>query len=110
MDSYEIIMTPSATADLMELRNYIADALLAPETARSYVQAIRREIETLSVMPARYKLLDEEPWHSGGIRRLIAKNFFVYYGIDESEKIVYVTNIIYARRDQITALANWDNN
>ena len=31
----------------------------------------------------------------------------VYYGIDESEKVVYVTNIIYTRRDQITALANW---
>ncbi|MGI6672214.1 MAG: hypothetical protein ACOX58_11670 [Christensenellales bacterium] len=43
MDSYEIIITPDAIADLVELRDYIADVLLAPDTARSYIQAIREE-------------------------------------------------------------------
>ena len=107
MDSYKVIMTSTATADLMELRNYIADALHSPDTARSYVQAIRREIDSLTTLPARYQLVGEEPWHSGGIRSLVAKNFFVYYGIDESEKAVYITNIVYVKRDQITALKNW---
>ena len=33
MDEYEIIMTPDAVEDLWDLRNYIADILLSPETA-----------------------------------------------------------------------------
>ena len=33
MDYYEIIVTPDAETDLTELRNYIADVLLVPETA-----------------------------------------------------------------------------
>ena len=32
MDHYEIIMTPDSIDDLLELRNYIADVLLARET------------------------------------------------------------------------------
>lgn len=37
MDSYEIIMTPDATADLMELRDYITDVTAMKDL---YVPAI----------------------------------------------------------------------
>ena len=47
MDSYEVIMTPDATADLMELRDYITDVLLVPEIALSYIRAIHKEISKL---------------------------------------------------------------
>ena len=104
MDSYEIIMTDDATADLIELRDYIAEVLLAPETALSYIRAIRAEISTLSEMPARIRTVDDEPWHSRCIRRIIAKNFYVYYRIDESSKRVYILNIIYNKRDQLRQL------
>lgn len=36
MDSYKIIITPDAEEDLFKLRNYIADVLLARDTARNY--------------------------------------------------------------------------
>ena len=38
MDLYKIIITPDAEKDLVELRNYIADVLLARDTARSYIR------------------------------------------------------------------------
>ena len=104
MDSYKIIITPDAEEDLFELRNYIADVLLARDTARNYIRTIRQEIATLSEMPARYKPVDDEPWHSRGIRRIMANNFFVYYRIDEDRKQVFVLNVIYARRDQLRML------
>ena len=80
MDSYKIIITPDAEEDLFELRNYIADVLLARDTARNYIRTIRKEIATLSEMPARYK------------------------PIDEDRKQVFVLNVIYARRDQLRML------
>lgn len=70
MDLYEIIITPDAEKDLVELRNYITDVLLARDTARSYVRAIRKEIAALNKMPTRYKPVDDEPWHSKGVRRI----------------------------------------
>ena len=104
MDSYKIIITPDAEEDLVELRNYIADVLLARDTARNYIRTIRKEIGSLSEMPARFKPVDDEPWHSRGIRRIMANNFFVYYRIDEDRKQVFVLNVIYARRDQLRML------
>lgn len=105
MDGYEIILTPDAEEDLWELRNYIADMLLSPGTALEYVCAVREEIASLAQFPARFKPLDDEPWHSRSVRRLLAKNYFVYYWIDEPRKRVYVMNVIYSRRDQLQALA-----
>lgn len=104
MPSYQIIMTPDAEADIAELRDYIADVLLAPDIALSYVRIVRTEIASLAEMPARYKRMDDEPWHSRCVRRVLAKNFYIYYRIDEPAKTVYILNVIYARRDQLKAL------
>ena len=108
MDAYEVIMTPDATKDLYELRNYISDDLLAPDIALSYVRAIRGEISTLAEMPSRTPLVGEEPWHSRGVRKIIVKNFYVYYRIDDERKMVYILNIIYSKLDQLRMLAEMD--
>ena len=105
MNEYEIVVTDDAAEDLWDLRNYIADVLLSPDTALEYVRIVREEIAKLASFPARFKPLDDEPWHSRGVRRFLAKNFFVYYWINEATKRVYVMNVIFARRDQLQALS-----
>ncbi len=104
MNIYEIIMTPDATTDLYKLRDYIADTLLMPDTALTYIRSIREKISTLEQMPDRIALLQEEPAHSRGIRKLIANNFYIYYRIDKNTKRVYILNIIYNKRDQLKML------
>ena len=106
MPDYRIIITPDAIRDLAELKDYIADVLLAPETALAYIQTIRREIGGLARMPARNRLMDDEPWHSRGVRKTMVKNFCVYYRIDEPATSVYILNVIYVRRDQLKALSH----
>ena len=98
-------MTPDATTDLEELYDYIAYVLLVPDTALSYIHAIREEISNLSEMPRRIKLVDDEPWHSRGVRKIEIKNFYVYYRINEDAKQVHILNIIYNKRDQLQQLA-----
>ena len=110
MRFYEVVMTPDATDDLTGLRDYIAYTLLAPDTALFYIKAIRKEIEALSTMPERYPLIENEPWHSRGIRKLIVKNFYIYYRVDEAAKRVYILNVIYAKRDQLKVLARMKDN
>ena len=105
MEPFEIIITPDAEADLMELRNYIAYVLLAPDTALSYIREIRKEISALSEIPGRIKPVDEEPWHSRGLRKIMAKNFYIYFRIDEAANRVYILNVIYDQRDQLKQMA-----
>ncbi|MCI6100551.1 MAG: type II toxin-antitoxin system RelE/ParE family toxin [Selenomonas sp.] len=104
MDTYEIIITPDAEEDLRCLCDYIADTLMAPETARAFLQMLRGEIQTLSELPERTRLVDAEPWHSRGVRKLFVKNFIIYYRVDQEEHRVYVLNVIYGRRSQLKAL------
>ena len=105
MERYRIIVTPDAAADLIELRSYIANVLMAPGTALKYIRLIRKEIATLEILPSRIAPVDEEPWYSRGIRHLIVKNFYVYYRIDETAKTVFILNVVYNRRDQLKVLA-----
>ena len=48
--------------------------------------------------------MEREPWHSRGVRKISAKNFYIYYRPDEVSGRVYVLNVIYAKRDQFKAL------
>lgn len=47
--------------------NYITNELLAPDAAQNTIAVLRNEIKSLSYMPERIKLTNEEPWHSEGI-------------------------------------------
>lgn len=106
MKSYRIIVTPDAEADLEELRDYISYTLQMPKTAVDYVHAIWTEMSQLSFMPDSIAPVPFEPWHSRGIRKIMAKNFFVYYRIDNGAGVVYILNVIYAMRDQLKVLKN----
>ena len=58
----------------------------------------------------RYPLTEEDLWRSKGIHKMPFKNFLIYYLIDEENKTVWVTAVIYGRRDQISALADMSLN
>lgn len=104
MDAYQVIITPDAEHDLTELRDYISYVLLVPDTARSYLQTLREAIGKLSYQARIFAPIPDEPWHSRGIRKTSAKNFYIYYRIEENAKRVYVLNVIYARRDQLNMI------
>ena len=93
MRDYRIIVTPDAVRDLTELRNDIAHVLFAPETALACIQTLRREIGGLARMPARNRLMDEEPWHSRDVRKIIVENFYVYYRSDDATETVPRTRV-----------------
>ena len=106
MNSYDIIVTPDAEAEISELAEYISVNLGVPEVALNYIQCIRREIKKLSYMADSIAPETREPWHSKGLRKIIAQNFYVYYRIDDASGNVYILSVIYVRRDQLRALKN----
>ena len=99
-------MTPDAEAEISDLAEYISVTLGVPEVALDYIQRIHREIKKLSWMADSIALETREPWHSKGVRKIIAQNFYIYYRTDDASGKVYVLSVIYARRDQLRALKN----
>lgn len=101
---YEVTLTSQAIKQIEETVQYISKILLEPETARKWADTLQCEIGRLDSMPARYPLTEEEPWHTKGIRKMPVGNFLVYYLIDEERMAVWVTAVVYGRRNQIAAL------
>ena len=76
--------------------------------ADNLLDKIKAEIMKLSCFPKKHALIDEEPWRTEGIRKIVVKNFLIYYWVDDENSRVQVTAVIYSRRDQIRQLANMD--
>lgn len=101
---YKVKLTDHAVAQLQEAVIYISKVLQASTVAKHWAARIKKELASLSTMPARYPLTEEEPWHTEGVHKMSVENFLVYYWIVEEKKIVWITAIVYARRDQLRVL------
>lgn len=107
-DKYEVKITKQALGQMKEIVHYISHELLAPEAATNLLDKMEVAIDSLSEMPDRMSLVDEKPWNSKGIRKIIVKNFLIYFWIDEEHKRVQVTAVVFEKRDQVKQLLNMD--
>lgn len=103
---YRVKITNYAVDQLQEINRYISKSLQAPEVAAKWMQRMKREMADLNIMPKRYPLTEEDPWHTKGIHKMTVDNFIVYYWVDDNKSIVWITGVIYGRRDQLMALGN----
>ena len=98
-ENYKVGYSEDALNDLREIYAYIANELLVPETAAAQVGRIRKEVRALDFMPARYALVEWDPWHSMKMHQLPVDNFIVYYLVDDEEMAVTVVRIFYGGQD-----------
>lgn len=96
---YNVIYSPQSKDDLMGIYAYIAFDLQVPDTAKHQADRIRKEIRSLGFMPARYGIVDWEPWRSMKMHRLPVDNFVIYYTIDSDALTVTVVRIVYGGMD-----------
>lgn len=105
---YTVKITPYALRQMQEIIRYISTTFQSPDSAVKWLDTVKKEIASLSSMPARIPLTEEEPWHSQGIHKMVVKNFLVYFWIDDGRSCVWVTAVIYGRRNQRKQLEYMD--
>lgn len=86
MDTYFVNITEYAEEQLKEIVNYITNEQKENNSALQILKLQENEISTLTQLPQRIVLVDEEPWHSEGIHKMVIRNFIAYFWIDESQK------------------------
>ena len=97
MKQYRVLVTDEALNDMESIYEYIAEELLAPNTAMGQYNRIADAIETLDQMPERIKLMESEPEKTRGLRKLIVDNYAVFFIIEDDT--VIVTNVLYGASD-----------
>lgn len=97
MKQYKVQITDKALVDMEEIYIYIAEQLQASENAMEQYNRIAETIEGLNVLPERVKIMESEPEHTMGLRRISIDNFSVFYVIEDNG--VIVTGVLYSASD-----------
>lgn len=104
-ETYIVKITSQAREELHEITHYITHELKAPDAALHLLDALENAFLSLANFPQRIPLIDIEPWRTNGIRHLLVKNFLIYFWIDEINKKVQITAVIYKKRNQLQQLS-----
>lgn len=97
--SYEVILTPSAKADLCGIFEYIAYNLQSVQNAVGQLDRLEQGIKSLDQMPERFRIYEKEPWRSRNLRIMPIYNYLVFYIPNHEKNIVTVIRVIYGGRD-----------
>ena len=96
---YGIEISAQAEADLWNIYLYIATNLQSPETGESQLERIKNAVYKLDKFPERFRVYDEEPWRSLGVRVLVVDNYIVLYCVEEKKEQVTIIRVMYGGRD-----------
>ena len=102
MREYEIEYSKDSMQDLVEIKQYIKFKLQEPEIAQKIIRKIREEINNLKNNPKRYATIDNKKIERLKIRKIIVKNYIVFYRIKGYK--IQIVRVMYGRRDWIKLL------
>ena len=108
MNVFNVKVTTQAEEQISEIAYYISVTLKTPDAAMAMLDDLDEVFETISTNPERQFLVEEEPWHSEGVRKIKVKNYLVYFWIDIENAAVQITGVCYAQRDQKKFLSKMD--
>ncbi len=83
--SYTVKYSKQAREDIQLIYEYIAFRLLSPDTAAAQIHRIYKTVRSLDEMPMRFRLYEDEPWHSKGLRVAPINNYGGLVNVRKSE-------------------------
>jgi plasmid stabilization system protein ParE len=75
LKEYKVILETTAELDLRGILDYITNILKQPQTAERIFLSIEEKVMTLNLMPARYNIVQDEPYATLGVRMMPVENY-----------------------------------
>lgn len=102
--SYQLHITSTAEHDIMRAVDYIEFVLKNPQAADNLLDAVTKQIGTLSDFPQKFRLVDDPVLTSWEIRFAIINNYLAFYTINEEKKTVTVVRFLYKKSNWCSIL------
>ena len=99
---YNIHITATAERDILRAADYIEFTLKNPTAADHLLDAATEQINSLSDMPEKFRLVDDPILASWKIRFIIVNNYLAFYTIDKEKQLVIVIRFLYQK-------SNWNS-
>ena len=96
---YQLDFLPIARQDMTDIARYISHELFNPTAAEKLADEMIDAADRLTDFPYINAIHQSIKPLKKEYRKLIVKNYIMFYWIDENEKRVTIARAIYARRD-----------
>lgn len=96
---YTLEYLPIAKRDMAAIAEYIGVKLANPAAADALAEKMVREAEKLTDMPYKCGVYISSRPLKHEYRKLLVKNYIMFYYVDESKKLITVARVVYAKRD-----------
>lgn len=95
MDKYTVFFSTKAQRDLEKIYDYIANELVAVDTAKNLIDKIEDSILGLDIFPFRGKQRTTGMFANKGYRQIHVKNFTIIYKVNKESKQVIIITVRY---------------
>ena len=99
MERYDILFSADALEDIYEITKYIKEKFASSSLAEKYFNGLFDTVKSLEYMPSRFEKITMKYIKRDNIRKIIYKNFLVFYHIDDEKQNVYILRVRYSRTD-----------
>lgn len=96
---YDLVYLPAARRDMVEIVRYISRELNDPRAAGHLRDELIEAGERIPRFPYANPVYVPVRPLKREYRRLLVRNYCMFYWVDEAEKLVVVARVVYARRD-----------
>ena len=100
---FRIKFTNQAALDLSKIVEYIRDELYSPKAAEHFYHNVDKKLKKIRENPLMYPLSQDELLRAKGYHTVVIGNYLLFYLINEDTNIIYISRIIYSKRD-LTAI------
>ena len=101
---YEVVLTERAKEELNEVYDYIANSLLAENSADKLYKKIMNDVLRLEDFPESCSIIERYKDSRYQYRKLIINNYIAVYRVDKENKKVYIVRIVYGGRNYINEI------
>lgn len=99
---YNVIVSESAKEDLKAAASYISNELKNETAAKNLINAFNKTAISLSEMPERFPIIDDDILKKENIRFTQINNYLLFYTVHRYSNSVFVLRFLYGRR-------NWES-
>jgi len=96
---YKLDYLPIATQDMVNIMKYISHELCNPAAAELLMHEMLESADNLMFSPYSNAIHQNIRPLKQEFRKLIVKNYIMFYWIDETEKQITIARVLYSRRD-----------
>ena len=98
-ETFEVEFTNECIEEMTEIYDYIANQLKETNAAKRLLSEVMGKVLDLSFSPELYMKLGKNDKLRREYHRIVVKNYSVLYTIDFESRKVYVSRMIYGKRN-----------